>query len=382
MPSSRVPPANGEPDARKLAPPSRVDAGGAGGAGGAGKPADQAPGPSPGAAPDRPPARLPPREFSPVATIIGPEMPLFGPSTQTSRATYNYRRIVLFLVALVIVPSVLLSAVGVVMLVVGEERLNLILGILVLCFTGAVVSGVVLAWVFVRRETRLSELQADFVSKVSHELRTPLTSIRMFTETLAMRRGNPDVETKCIEALTRESKRLQDLIDRLLDWGRMESGRRQFSKEMADVAQIVHDAINAYEPLRERRMVELEVNFQPSLDPVLCDKGAVKDAIVNLLSNAYKYGGEPPKITVEAAIDDDNVRISVSDNGPGISQREHKRIFDKFYRIDDRLSREREGSGLGLAIVQHVVRAHGGHVEVDSDLGRGSTFTLVLPATR
>lgn len=295
------------------------------------------------------------------------------------RSAYNYRRIVLFLVVLVIVPSVLLSAVGVIMLVVGEERLNLILGILILCFTSAVISGVVLAWVFVRRETKLSELQADFVSKVSHELRTPLTSIRLFTETLAMRRGNADVEARCIEALTRESRRLQDLIDRLLDWGRMESGRRQYSFTPTNMSQIIEEAINAYEPIRERRQVELEVFLDERVDEVVCDKGAIKDAVVNLLSNAYKYGGEVPKITVRVALDDDTVRISVADNGMGISRREHKRIFDKFYRIDDRLSREREGSGLGLAIVQHVVRAHGGHVEVDSDLGRGSTFTIVLP---
>src|SRR5262245_41064122 len=110
----------------------------------------------------------------------------------------RYRRIVLFLVSLVVVPSVLLSSVGVMLLVLGEAKFNLLLGILVLCFTGAVVTGVVLVWVFVRRDAQLSALQADFVSKVSHELRTPLTSIRMFTETLALRKGNPETDEKCI----------------------------------------------------------------------------------------------------------------------------------------------------------------------------------------
>ncbi|MCU0659160.1 MAG: HAMP domain-containing histidine kinase [Polyangiaceae bacterium] len=293
--------------------------------------------------------------------------------------TLNYRRIVLFLVALVIVPSVLLSAIGVIMLVAGEEQLNILLGILVLCFTGAVVSGVVLVWVFARRDAKLNELQADFVSKVSHELRTPLTSIRMFTETLALRRGNPAVEEKCIEALTRESRRLQDLIDRLLDWGRMESGRRLYVLQEADIKEVIEGAVNAYEPLRERRQVSLDLRIQSSLGQVICDSGAVKDAIVNLLSNAYKYGGEPPAIRLWARETGGNILISVSDNGQGIDRREHKRIFEKFYRIDDRLSREREGSGLGLAIVAHVIRAHGGSIEVDSALGRGSTFTLSFP---
>jgi two-component system phosphate regulon sensor histidine kinase PhoR len=300
------------------------------------------------------------------------------PQRPTQQAL-NYRRIVLFLVALVIVPSVLLSAIGVIMLVAGEERLNILLGILVLCFTGAVVSGVVLVWVFARRDAKLSQLQADFVSKVSHELRTPLTSIRMFTETLAMRRGNPAVEEKCIEALTRESRRLQDLIDRLLDWGRMESGRRLYSMKPTDIKSLVEDAVNAYEPLRERRQVTLDLRVQSTLGVVNCDAGAVKDALVNLLSNAYKYGGEPPVIRVWVRETGGRVHFSVTDNGQGIDRREHRRIFEKFYRIDDRLSREREGSGLGLAIVAHVVRAHGGSIEVDSALGRGSTFTLIFP---
>jgi two-component system, OmpR family, phosphate regulon sensor histidine kinase PhoR len=103
------------------------------------------------------------------------------------------------------------------------------------------------------------------------------------------------------------------------------------------------------------------------------------DAVINLLSNASKYGGEPPVVRLRAIEEDGEVRISVSDNGHGIEPREHKRIFQKFYRIDDRLAREREGSGLGLAIVDHVMRAHGGYVEIDSALGKGSTFTLVLP---
>src|SRR5215510_7543441 len=140
----------------------------------------------------------------------------------------GYRRIVLLLVALVIVPTGLLTAVGTLLLVLGEARVNLVMGILVLCFTGAVVTGSVLVWVFVRREANLSRLQSDFVSKVSHELRTPLTSIRLFAETLALRRGDAAAAEKCIEGLSKESTRLQELIDRLLDWGAMESGGREF----------------------------------------------------------------------------------------------------------------------------------------------------------
>ena len=282
-------------------------------------------------------------------------------------ARLGYRRIVILLVALVIVPTGLLTAVGTLLLVLGEARVNLVLGILVLCFTGAVVTGGVLIWVFVRREANLSQLQSDFVSKVSHELRTPLTSIRMFTETLRLRRGDPELENRCVDALAKESLRLQKLIDRLLEWGRMESGRRSFIKRETDAGKVIEAAIQSFEPVREQRGVTLEVNLAPDLPVMLADHDALVDAVVNFLSNAYKYGGDPRHITVSATASHDRVRISVKDNGGGIERREHKRIFLKFYRVDDRLARQREGSGLGLAIVEHIVRAHGGAVELESE---------------
>jgi two-component system, OmpR family, phosphate regulon sensor histidine kinase PhoR len=114
------------------------------------------------------------------------------------------------------------------------------------------------------------------------------------------------------------------------------------------------------------------------LPKVFCDKSALVDSLVNLLSNAYKYGGQPRRIEVSAAASEANVEITVRDNGKGIARNEHKRIFEKFYRVDDLLARQQDGSGLGLAIVQHVMRAHRGRVTVDSEPGRGSAFTLIL----
>jgi len=295
-------------------------------------------------------------------------------------AALGYRRIVILLIALVIVPTALLLALGVALLFFGEAKLNLLMGILVMALSGAAATGVVLVWVFVRREANLSRLQSDFVSKVSHELRTPLTSIRLFADTLALRRGDVEAENKCIAALTRESTRLQELIDRLLDWGRMESGRREFVLKDTDLRSIVETAVAAFEPVRERRSVELHVELPAESITVHADRGAVSDALFNLMTNAYKYGGDPARIDVFAALVDNKVRLTVRDNGAGIAPVEHKRIFQKFYRVDDRLSREREGSGLGLAIVKHVMRAHKGRVELDSAEGKGSSFTLVLPA--
>jgi two-component system phosphate regulon sensor histidine kinase PhoR len=292
----------------------------------------------------------------------------------------GYRRIVSLLVALVVVPTSLLLALGVVLLFIGEAAVNILMGILVLALSGAAVTGVVLVWVFVRREANLSALQSDFVSKVSHELRTPLTSIRLFAETLALRRGDEAAAQKCIEGLSKESTRLQELIDRLLDWGRMESGGREFVLKDTDLRSIMATALEAFEPVRLRRHVELVTQLPPESLLVRADRGAMSDALLNLLTNAYKYGGDPPRIEVAYVQGAREVTVTVKDNGQGIPQAEHTRIFQKFYRLDDRLSREREGSGLGLAIVKHVMKAHRGRVELVSEAGKGSTFSLVLPA--
>lgn len=294
-------------------------------------------------------------------------------------ADLGYRRIVILLVGLIVVPTALLLALGTLLLFLGKGNLNLVMGILVLALSGAVVTGGILVWVFVKREANLSRLQSDFVSKVSHELRTPLTSIRLFTETLALRRGDESAEQACIGALSRETTRLTELIDRLLDWGRMESGNREFHMRETDVRSIIESALAALEPVTERREVTLDVELPPESMVIEADRGAIEDALVNLLTNAVKYGGHPPTIRVRAVATQREVRIEVVDNGQGIPAIEHKRIFQKFYRVDDRLSREREGSGLGLAIVKHVMRAHRGRVELMSASGKGSTFQLVLP---
>lgn len=293
----------------------------------------------------------------------------------------GYRRIVLLLVSLIIIPTALLLALGAVLLFLGFEA-NVLMGILVLALSGATITGVILVWVFVHREATFSRLQSDFVSKVSHELRTPLTSIRLFTETLSLRKDDEETRRQCISSLEKETTRLQELIDRLLDWGRMESGRREYRQVDTDLRSIVQSATDAFEGYRDYLDIDLHVSLPPETTLVHADRGAVSDALLNLLTNAAKYGGQPPHIELKCAESAKEIYISVSDNGKGIPITEHKRIFQKFYRIDDRLSREQEGSGLGLAIVNHVIKAHGGRVEIDSRPGQGSTFSIVLPRPR
>jgi two-component system phosphate regulon sensor histidine kinase PhoR len=293
----------------------------------------------------------------------------------------GYRRIVQLLVYLVIVPTVLLLLVGLVLMFLGNV-FNVLFGVLTVCFVLVAVTGIVLVLVFLRREANLSELQADFVSKVSHELRTPLTSIRLFAETMARAPGDRAVQDKCLEALGVETERLTRRIERLLDWGRMEAGRKQFEMHDETVTAIVDDAVATFAPLRHPRpALTFSTDVAPGLPRVHVDRPALVDALVNLLGNAVKYGGEPPVVTLRARPLPGAVAIEVSDNGEGIPRGEHGRIFDKFYRIDDRLSRAREGSGLGLAIVKHIIRAHRGRIQLDSATGKGSTFRIVLPAS-
>jgi len=292
----------------------------------------------------------------------------------------GFQRIVYLLIWLVIVPTALLLGIGILMLVFWQGRLNLLFGILVVTLVGCLVTGGVLALVFLRREANLSRLQADFVSKVSHELRTPLTSIRMFVEMLQSDTDrDPEENALCLQVLQKETIRLSERIERLLDWGRMEAGRWVYEPKLERPDEVTTAALEAFDATQVGRQIEVETEVADGLPRALVDHAALVDALVNLLSNAAKYSGDDKEIALSVQADSRHVRWSVTDNGIGIPQREHSRIFQKFYRSDERLSRAVEGSGLGLAIVRHVALGHGGRVEVDSAPGKGSTFTIVLP---
>ena len=298
-------------------------------------------------------------------------------------AAAGYRRIAWSLILLVLIPSGLMLGVGVLLLFRESPDWNLLLGLLVIVFCGLLATGITLVWVFLYKEQNLSQLQTDFVSKISHELKTPLTSIRLFAETLKMRRGNEEQTVECLDLLSTETQRLGERIDRLLEWGRMEAGRRLYDLKEGDVADAVREAIDSFSPLHLQGDVELTVEIAEDLPKAMIDRAALVEAVLNLLSNAYKYGGRPRHITVSVTAADARklLRIAVRDNGEGIPEREHKRIFEKFYRRDDRLSRMSEGSGLGLALVKHIVkRGHRGRIIVESAEGRGSTFVIELRA--
>jgi two-component system phosphate regulon sensor histidine kinase PhoR len=291
------------------------------------------------------------------------------------------RRVLPLVIAFVLVPAALTLTIGILILVYGSVARDYLFGGLLLALVAITVAGTSATIAVLAREARVSKMQTDFMNKVSHDLRTPLTSIRMFVETLQLGRlQEPARQAEALEIISEETARLSGIINRLLDWARMESGRRNYRLRREPVEAIVDAALAAFAPQLLADNVELKRSVAPGLPPVMADREALSEALLNLLNNAYKYTGPEKRIEVRATRNGPSVFLSVVDDGPGIAPREQKRIFDKFYRAPDPLSRSIEGTGLGLAMVKHIVSGHGGKVSVQSELGKGTTFTIALPA--
>jgi two-component system phosphate regulon sensor histidine kinase PhoR len=293
----------------------------------------------------------------------------------------RFRRNVYVASIFVLTPVIALVVVGILVLAFGRESVDTTFGVLILAFCTAVFAGGFFLLVSLKRASDLSQLQLDFLSKVSHEFKTPLTSIRMFTETLSEgKRLTPEQRTHCLHMLARETGRLDTMIGRLLDFGRMEAGRMSYHRQPESVDSVLRETLLAFEPIRLRDGVRLETVVDTDLPEILADRAMLSQALLNLLQNAVKYGGTEKQVHLECHRENGRVAFSVTDNGPGIPRRERRRIFERFYRIDDRLSRRQEGSGLGLAIVRHVAQAHGGRVRVRNREMGGAEFSILVPA--
>ena len=235
----------------------------------------------------------------------------------------------------------------------------------------------------VTRLRQLERLRRDFVANVSHELKTPVTSIQGFVETL--REGavkDPEKADRFLGIIARQAERLGAIIDDLLSLSRLEQGLQAEPFEMPEVA--VSDVIQAAVAMCERGAAEGNVALR-----VDCPAGLharvlpqlMEQAIGNLLDNAIKFSDVDSLVSIEAGVHGDSVVIAVRDTGAGIAAEHRDRIFERFYRVDKGRSRDLGGTGLGLAIVKHIVQVHGGSVSVDSAVGRGSTFTIRIPAS-
>jgi signal transduction histidine kinase len=230
------------------------------------------------------------------------------------------------------------------------------------------------------REVRVAELKSNFVASVSHDLKTPLALIQLFAETLELGRvRSADRAQEYYRVINGEARKLTRLIENILDFSKMEAGLRPYRVAPCDLADVTRQVLDKMSSQFQQGHFDVRARYDNGLPRVDIDCDAVEQALENVLTNAIKYSGERRDIDVHVGQGDGNVVVSVTDYGIGISRREQKRIFRKFYRVDSGLGGGPQGCGLGLAIVDHTMRGHGGYVSVDSEPDRGSTFTLHFP---
>jgi len=229
------------------------------------------------------------------------------------------------------------------------------------------------------RERRLNELKSHFVASVSHELRAPVGSIRLMADALDEGKVSPETAADFHRLISREGKRLSNLIENVLDFARIEQGRRRWHFEAADLSSLVTDTMKLMEPLAAEKGINLirtpaDYEAEPEVD-----SSAIQQALVNLLDNAIKFS--PPKTTIKVNLRSRGKQwtLGVKDQGPGIPASEHTKIFERFYRPGDELRRETQGTGIGLSLVKAIAEAHGGKVMLESNPGTGSKFMLVIP---
>jgi len=256
------------------------------------------------------------------------------------------------------------------------HRSFLLLGFL----SAMIIGGLALTKHMVSKEMALAKLKSDFVSNVSHELRTPLALIRLYAETLELGRiTTKEKKQQYYRIIRKESERLTALINNILDFSRIEAGRKEYEFRETDIADLVRSTLDSYRYQIEQQGFALEESIDPDLPAVSVDREAIARALVNLVNNALKYSSDEKYLGVKLYRDNSAVKLEVADHGIGIARRDQSKIFEKFYRAGDPLVHNTKGSGLGLSLVRHITEAHGGEIAVESAPGTGSKFTLSLP---
>jgi signal transduction histidine kinase len=248
------------------------------------------------------------------------------------------------------------------------------------CLSLVIVGGLVITKHIVSKEMALARLKSDFVSNVSHELRTPLALIRLYAETLELGRiTTKEKKQEYYRIIRKESERLTALINNILDFSRIEAGRKEYEFRETDIAELVRNTLDSYRYQIEQQGFAFEESIDSSLPRVHVDREAIARALVNLVNNALKYSADEKFLGVKLYRENGALKLEVVDRGIGITRREQSKIFEKFYRTGDPLVHNTKGSGLGLSLVRHITQAHGGEIAVESTPGKGSKFTLSLP---
>src|SRR5579863_3519854 len=252
----------------------------------------------------------------------------------------------------------------------------LVLGAISLLLAG----GIVLTHRNISREMALARLKSDFVSNVSHELRTPLSLIRLYAETLEMGRlTSPEKYQEYYCIIRKESERLTSLINNILDFSRIEAGRKEYEFRATDLGELARNTLESYRYQIEQQGFEFREDIADDLPALWLDREAISRSLLNLVNNALKYSKKEKYLGVKLYRSNGSVKLEVIDHGIGIPRSEQQRIFEKFYRVGDPLVHNTKGSGLGLSLVHHIVEAHGGQISVESTPGQGSKFVIALP---
>lgn len=245
-----------------------------------------------------------------------------------------------------------------------------------------IVVGVLFTVRSVLRELRTARLKSDFVSFITHELKTPLTAIRTLIETLlAGHVDSKEDEQYCLQLIGAETDRLSKLVTQVLEYSRIERQEKQFRFASCDMEAVVHEAVRLFHEHNRANPREIEVNTAQHISKIKMDRSAMVELLLNLLSNAAKYSPRDKKILVNLRESIDDICVDVIDRGIGIRKRDQKKIFEKFFRADDYLTREIEGTGLGLTFARYIARVHNGEIKVTSQPSTGSTFTLQIRKT-
>jgi signal transduction histidine kinase len=240
--------------------------------------------------------------------------------------------------------------------------------------------GIFLTYRNIFREMKLARLKSDFVANVSHELRTPLALIRLYAETLELGRlTNQDKYQEYFRIIREESERLSALINNILDFSRIEAGRKEYEFKETNLAELIRTTLDSYRFQIEQNGFAFEENIATDIPPVSVDREAIARSLLNLVNNALKYSKDQKFIGVSLYRSNGSVKLEVQDRGIGIAAAEQDKIFEKFYRCGDPLVHNTKGSGLGLSLVRHIALAHGGNVFVESVPEKGSKFTIALP---
>lgn len=231
----------------------------------------------------------------------------------------------------------------------------------------------------IQREIQLAQTKSDFVSNVSHELRTPLSLISMFAETLVLDRvPTPEKRKEYEEIIFKETNRLTNIVNKILNFSQIEANRKIYHPTPVDFNLLIDELMHDYAYHLERNGFSYAIHKEADLPKVTIDKEGLYEAMVNLIDNAVKYSTDQKHVTIRTGKNNLNTFIEVEDKGVGIAPGELKQIFEKFYRISEGNVHTTKGAGLGLALVSHIVHAHGGDIEVDSTLGKGSIFRMVF----